>query len=92
MPEDVAAVLAVAQRPLAAAAFTEPASTAAWRTKPSWALVAGADRTISPELQRFGAARAGAVVVELPDASHAVALSEPTRVANMIRDAVRATN
>lgn len=85
-------VLAAAQRPLATAAFTEAASAAAWRTKPSWALVAGADRTISPEVQRFGAARAGAVVVELPDASHAVVLSEPTRVADLIRDAVRATS
>ncbi|WP_328764195.1 MULTISPECIES: alpha/beta fold hydrolase [unclassified Streptomyces] len=92
VPEDVAGVLAAAQRPLATAAFTETASAAAWRTKPCWALVAGADRTIGPEVQRFGAARAGAVVVELPDASHAVVLSEPTRVADLIRDAVRATS
>ncbi|MEU9858469.1 alpha/beta hydrolase [Streptomyces sp. NPDC047974] len=92
LPEDVAGALAAAQRPLAAAAFTEPAAVAAWRTKPSWALVAGADRTIGPEVQRFGAARAGAVVVELPDASHAVALSEPTKVADLIRAAVRATS
>ncbi|GGV94301.1 alpha/beta hydrolase [Streptomyces gelaticus] len=90
--EDVTRVLAAAQRPLAAAAFTETASAAAWRTKPSWALVAGADRAINPCVQRFGAERAGAVVVELPDASHAVALSEPKRVADLIRDAVRATS
>ncbi|MCX5203338.1 alpha/beta hydrolase [Streptomyces sp. NBC_00237] len=92
VPEDVAGVLAATQRPLATAAFTETASEAAWRTKPSWALVAGADRTISPDVQRFGAARAGSVVVEVPDASHAVLLSEPTRVADLIRDAVRATS
>lgn len=92
VPEDVAGVLAAAQRPLAAAAFTDNAAAAAWRTKPSWALVAGADRTIGPEVQRFGAARAGAVVVELPDASHAVLLSEPTKVADLIRAAVRATS
>ncbi|WPO69493.1 MULTISPECIES: alpha/beta hydrolase [unclassified Streptomyces] len=92
VPESIAAVLATAQRPLATAAFTETASAAAWRTKPSWALVAGADRTISPEVQRFGAARAGAVVVELPGASHAVLLSEPTQVADLIRDAVRAAS
>ncbi|MFI2738223.1 alpha/beta fold hydrolase [Streptomyces sp. NPDC018711] len=89
--EEVSGALAVAQRPLAAAACTEAAAVAAWRTKPSWALVAGADRTIGPDVQRFGAARAGAVVVELPDASHAVALSEPTRVADLIRTAIRAT-
>ncbi|MFC9592093.1 alpha/beta fold hydrolase [Streptomyces sp. NPDC056944] len=91
VPEEVTGVLATAQRPLATAAFTESASAAAWRSKPSWALVAGADRTIGPEVQRFGAARAGAAVVELPDASHAVFLSEPTRVADLIREAVRAT-
>ncbi|MEU4062901.1 alpha/beta hydrolase [Streptomyces wedmorensis] len=91
VPEDVAAVLAASQRPLATAAFAETVSAAAWRTKPSWALVAGADRTIGPEVQRFGAARAGSVVVELPDASHAVPLSEPTRVADVIGGAVRAT-
>ncbi|WP_405752737.1 alpha/beta hydrolase [Streptomyces sp. NBC_00012] len=90
--EDVTRVLAAAQRPLAAVAFTETASVAAWRTKPSWALVAGADRAINPNVQRFGAERAGAVVVELPDASHAVALSEPKQVADLIRDAVRATS
>ncbi|WP_055603722.1 alpha/beta fold hydrolase [Streptomyces aureus] len=92
VPEEVAGVLAASQRPLATVALTETAATAAWRTKPSWALVTGADRTISPELQRFGAARAGAAVVELPDASHAVALSEPAQVADLIRDAVRATS
>ncbi|WP_324290419.1 alpha/beta fold hydrolase [Streptomyces sp. H27-H1] len=90
VPEDVAGVLTATQRPVVTAAFTETASAAAWRTKQSWALVAGADRTISPEVQRFGAARVG-VVVELPRASHAVALSEPTRVADLIRDGVRAT-
>ncbi|GLX22700.1 alpha/beta hydrolase [Streptomyces lavendulae] len=91
VPENVAAALAAAQRPLATAAFTEPASAAAWRTKPSWALVAGADRTIDPDLQRSGATRAGATTVELPNTSHAAPLSEPTQVAALIRDAVRAT-
>ncbi|MEV7198099.1 alpha/beta hydrolase [Streptomyces sp. NPDC093510] len=88
---DVTEVLAVAQRPLAAAAFTEKAATAAWRTKPSWALVAGADQAINPDVQRFGARRAGATVVELDGASHAVAVSRPKEVAGLIRDAVRAT-
>ncbi|MET8586055.1 alpha/beta hydrolase [Streptomyces collinus] len=88
---EVTKVLAVAQRPLAAAAFDETASAAAWRTRPSWALVAGADEAINPEVERFGAQRAGATVVELPGASHAVAVSQPKEVAALIRDAVRAT-
>ncbi|WP_329183475.1 alpha/beta fold hydrolase [Streptomyces sp. NBC_01428] len=92
LPADVTKVLAVAQRPLAAASFTEAASTAAWRTKPSWALVAGADRAINPEVERFGAQRAGATTVEIEGASHAVAVSRPVDVAGLIRDAVRATS
>jgi pimeloyl-ACP methyl ester carboxylesterase len=92
VPADVTKVLAVAQRPLAAAAFEETASAAAWRTKPSWALVAGADTAINPEVERFGAKRAGATVVEIEGASHAVAVSQPKQVAELIREAVRATS
>ncbi|MFF8997129.1 alpha/beta fold hydrolase [Streptomyces achromogenes] len=92
VPADVTKVLAVAQRPLAAAAFEETASAAAWRTKPSWALVAGADTAINPEVERFGAQRAGATVVEIEGASHAVAVSQPKQVAELIREAVRATS
>ncbi|MBO1331822.1 alpha/beta fold hydrolase [Streptomyces sp. VRA16 Mangrove soil] len=88
----VARVLAAAQRPLAASAFEEKATAAAWHTKPAWALIAGADRTIHPDVERFGAERAGATVVQLDDASHAVAVSRPRDVANLILDAVRATS
>jgi pimeloyl-ACP methyl ester carboxylesterase len=88
---DVTQVLAVSQRPLAAAAFDEKATAAAWKTKPSWALVAGADQAINPDVERFGAERAGATVVEIEGASHAVAVSRPKDVADLIRDAVRAT-
>ncbi|NUP45953.1 MAG: alpha/beta hydrolase [Catenulispora sp.] len=88
--EDVTTVLAVAQRPLAAAAFTEQASAAAWKTKPSWALIAAADNAINPDVERFGAQRAGATVVEVEGASHAVAVSQPKTVAELILQAVRA--
>ncbi|MET8773273.1 alpha/beta hydrolase [Streptomyces sp. NPDC004658] len=91
VPAEVTKVLAAAQRPLAAAAFEETASAAAWKTKPSWALVADADNAINPEVERFGAKRAGATIVELEGASHAVAVSQPKAVAELIRDAVRAT-
>ncbi|WP_413754006.1 alpha/beta hydrolase [Streptomyces sp. R-74717] len=92
VPAAATKVLAVAQRPLAASAFTETASAAAWKTKPSWALVAGADQAINPEVERFGAKRAGATIVEIEGASHAVAVSRPKEVAELIRDAVRATS
>ncbi|GAA4084048.1 alpha/beta fold hydrolase [Nonomuraea soli] len=90
LPEETTRVLAVAQRPLAAAAFTEPASTAAWRTKPAWAVIADADQAINPDVQRFGAARAGAGGVEVAGASHAVAVSRPKEVADVLGEAFRA--
>ncbi|WP_433236886.1 alpha/beta fold hydrolase [Actinomadura nitritigenes] len=92
VPGDVTRVLAVAQRPLAAAAFTEKASAAAWKTRPSWALVAAADQAINPDVERFGAKRAGATVLEVDGGSHAVAVSRPKDVADLIREAVRATS
>ncbi|CAM5427725.1 hypothetical protein SGLAM104S_08445 [Streptomyces glaucescens] len=65
---------------------------AAFCTRPSWARVAAADQAINPEVERFGAQRAGATTVELEGASHAVAVSRPREVADLIRDAVRATS
>ncbi|MDX3571904.1 alpha/beta hydrolase [Streptomyces sp. ID05-47C] len=91
VPAEVTRILAAAQRPLAAAAFEETATAAAWRTKPAWALIAGADNAINPEVERFGAKRADATIVEIEGASHAVAVSRPKEVADLIRTAVRAT-
>lgn len=76
-------VLAVSQRPLAAAAFTEPAPVAAWRTKPTWGVVCTADRAINPDVQRFGYQRANATTTEI-DSSHLVTLSHPQEVADLI--------
>ncbi|MFB8179539.1 alpha/beta fold hydrolase [Streptomyces sp. NPDC055966] len=87
---DLAAVLAVSQRPLAAQAFAEKAPKAAWKTKPSWGLVATADRTINPEVERYGYTRAGMTTVEV-DSSHLVMLAHPERVIELIEEAVRAT-
>ncbi|MEU2227367.1 alpha/beta hydrolase [Streptomyces sp. NPDC018347] len=92
VPAEVTKILAAAQRPLAAAAFEETATAAAWQSKPSWALVAAADNAINPEVERFGAKRAGATIVEVEGASHAVAVSRPKAVADLIREAVRATS
>jgi hypothetical protein len=72
----LAKTLAVSQRPLAGAAFTEKASAAAWKTKPSWGSVATADHTINPDVERFGYQRAGTTVTEI-DSSHLVMLSPP---------------
>ncbi|MFJ7958929.1 alpha/beta fold hydrolase [Streptomyces sp. NPDC096319] len=87
---ETAAVLAVSQRPLAARAFAEAAPVAAWRTKPSWGLVATSDRTINPDVERYGYERAGMTTVEV-DSSHLVMLAQPRAVVELIQDAARAT-
>lgn len=87
----LAAVLAVSQRPLAAQAFSEEAPAAAWKTKPSWGLVSSSDRTINPDVERFGYQRAGMTTVEV-DSSHLVMLAHPERVADLIEEAVRGTS
>ncbi|MEV6205543.1 alpha/beta hydrolase [Kitasatospora sp. NPDC051914] len=84
----LARVLAVSQRPLAAAAFGEAVPVSAWKSKPSWGLVCSADWTINPEVERFGHRRAGATTVEI-DSSHLVMLAHPEQVADLIRTAVR---
>ncbi|SDS59801.1 Pimeloyl-ACP methyl ester carboxylesterase [Friedmanniella luteola] len=86
----LAEVLAVSQRALAGAAFGEPAADAAWRSKPSWGLVASEDRTINPDVERFGYSRAGMTVREVAS-SHLVMLAHPDAVVDLIREAVRAT-
>ncbi|MEV0463704.1 alpha/beta hydrolase [Nocardia tengchongensis] len=83
-----ARVLAVSQRPLSASAFAEPATAAAWRTKPGWGIVSRADRTINPEVQRFGYRRAGLRSVLELDAPHLVMQTHPTEVAGVIAAAV----
>jgi len=67
--------------------FSATITTAAWRTKPSWMLVAGSDRTINPDLERWYAARAKSHTVEVAGASHCVYVSHPKEVAALIEDA-----
>jgi pimeloyl-ACP methyl ester carboxylesterase len=87
---DLARVLAVSQRPLAAVAFTEAASVAAWKSKPAWGSVATQDRTINPDVERFGYSRANMTTVEI-DSSHLVMLSHPKEVTDLIREAIAAS-
>jgi pimeloyl-ACP methyl ester carboxylesterase len=90
LPEDVTRILAVSQRPFAAI-FEDRAAAAAWKTLPAWAIVATADNAIPPEAERHMALRAGAQPIEV-DASHSIALSQPTAVVELIRTAVEATS
>ena len=85
---DVARVMAVTQRPIAGSALTDTATRAAWRSIPSWTMVANQDLAIPAESQRFMAERAQSHTVEI-DASHAVTVSQPQAVAELIDAAAR---
>src|ERR1700680_110867 len=85
-----AAFMARSQVPNAADNFKAVITTPAWREKPSWMVVAGADRTISPDLERFYAKRAHSHTVEVAGASHSVYVSHPKEVAAVIEEAARA--
>jgi pimeloyl-ACP methyl ester carboxylesterase len=67
--------------------FKAVITTAAWRSKPSWMLVAGSDRTINPDLERWYAARANSHKAEAAGASHCVYISHAKEVALLIEDA-----
>ena len=82
--------MAATQRPIAATALEGKATRAAWRSIPSWTLVTLQDLAVPAESQRYMAARAGATAVEI-DASHAVTVSRPVEVADLIDTTARAT-
>ncbi|WP_280400725.1 alpha/beta fold hydrolase [Nocardia carnea] len=84
--DDTVAGMIAHQRTLALTANLEPSGPPAWASVPSWYLVAGDDRVIPPASQRAMAARMGAHTSELP-ASHAVLVSRPAAVADLIADA-----
>ena len=72
--------------------FKAVITTAAWRTKPSWMLVAAKDRTINPDLERWYAARAHSHTTEVAGASHSVYVSHPKEVADVIESAAHAVS
>ena len=82
-----AAFMARSQVLNAADNFKAVITTPAWRSKPSWMLVAGSDRTINPELERWYATRANSRKVEVSGASHSVYVSRPREVAALIEEA-----
>src|ERR1700678_530661 len=92
LPVDQAAFMARSQVFNFADNFSATITTAAWRTKPSWMLVAGSDRTINPDLERWYAKRAHSHTVEVAGASHSVYVSHPKEVADVIESAARAVS
>jgi pimeloyl-ACP methyl ester carboxylesterase len=89
VPAPQAARMAAIQRPVTQEALTEPSGERPlWRERPSWFLIGEEDRNIPAALQRFMAERAGARrTLEIPGASHAIAVSQPAATAELIQEA-----
>lgn len=84
------ALIAAGQRPFSASSFGDVNGPAAWRTIPSYGVVAGADKAIPPAVERWEYQRAGAKrVVEVKGASHVVMISHPDVVERLIEQAAR---
>jgi len=88
VPADVAAVMAVSQRPVAAATLGENCTAAGWKTLPSWYLVTAGDNAINPEVQQFMAQRMGATTQTI-QASHCAFISRPVETAAFILSALK---
>jgi pimeloyl-ACP methyl ester carboxylesterase len=84
-----ARVMYAVQQPLASSAFTDVMGVPAWKSLPSWYLVAQNDEAIPPDAERQFAARMGATTVEIPS-SHAPMVSHPEEVADLIEKAAEA--
>jgi pimeloyl-ACP methyl ester carboxylesterase len=89
LPPAEARVLAATQTPIATSAFGAKVSSVAWKTKPSWYIVARKDQAIAPDEERFFAKRMKATTKEL-DTSHVPMLSKPNDVAAVIMEAAKA--
>ncbi len=89
LPRPQAEFTARSQVLAAASVFTTPLTAAAWKTKPSWGVVAGNDQIINPDLERWYYARAKSSTTEIPGASHSVYESHPKQVAAVITQAAR---
>lgn len=88
LPADLSAVMAVSQRPVAAATLGENCTAAGWKTLPSWYLVAAGDNAINPEVQHFMAERMGATTQTI-QASHCAFISRPVETAAFILSALK---
>jgi pimeloyl-ACP methyl ester carboxylesterase len=89
LPATDARFMALSQVAPAVQAATAAVSRAAWKTKPSWAIVSRDDRTVNPDLERFMARRAGSTTVEIAG-SHVAFIANPAQVAKVIEQAAAA--
>ena len=91
VPRPLAHFMAISQVPITMEAFGAKSTVVAWSSKPSYAVVAMQDRMINPDLERFMTSRAKSKTIELPG-SHAVFLSHPKEVAELMREPRRLPN
>jgi pimeloyl-ACP methyl ester carboxylesterase len=85
-----AKVMFAVQQPLAASTLEDAMGVPAWKSLPTWFLVAENDEAIPPDAERLFAKRMGATTVEIPS-SHVAMVSHPDDVAGLIEEAVKAT-
>jgi len=90
VPQDQATIIAAIQRPIAVKCIQEKAPSPAWKTKPSWFLLAEEDRMISPETQRFMADRMNATIWS-HKVDHSPMLTAPDLVVEVILEAAHKT-
>jgi pimeloyl-ACP methyl ester carboxylesterase len=88
-PPERTAVMAATQRPVAESAFSEPSGPPAWKSTPSWAVVATGDEAAGADVIRSMAERAGATITEA-EGSHVIMVSRPDTVADVIITAAAA--
>jgi pimeloyl-ACP methyl ester carboxylesterase len=86
VPANTAAAMGASQRPAELATLSEPSGIPAWKTIPSWYLVANQDHAIPPAAERFMAHRIGAHTVKI-DSSHVAMISHPKTVTDLILSA-----
>jgi pimeloyl-ACP methyl ester carboxylesterase len=89
LPDRQSAVMAATQRPIAAGAFSEASGPPAWKTIPSWAVVAVGDKAAGTDVIRSMAQRAGAETIEIKG-SHVIMVSQPDVVTAVILEALEA--
>src|SRR6202167_3437643 len=86
IPPEKAWFMAISQVPISTDAFTHQVTKPAWKTKPTWYMVASADRSINPDQERMMAKRANAKTIEV-NSSHVAYMSHPKEAANLIEEA-----
>lgn len=89
LPLEQAKFAARSQVLAAAEVFNTPLTAAAWKTKPSWGVVAGSDQIINPDLEKWYYTRAHSHWIVIPGASHSVYQSRPKEVARVIEEAAQ---